>query len=212
MPLTDKDIAQDLLNAQKMSMQTFNTLAYESSNESLKRDVLSILQEEHLMHSQVFNYMNQRGWYEPRPADRNDVQILASKLANAVNVSNVGVGTQQWPGNINPGSFAYGGGIGTQGGGGYIGASPAGGYGGWPSTGFAGGYGGGVTSQVPNPMSISLPDTDQVRAQNVNFGGQLPFNQGFGTSVNWATAPGATGTGAGNYGQQGRLSEGIMRV
>lgn len=218
MPLTDKDIAQDLLNAQKMSTQTYNTLAYESSNENLKRDVLNILHEEHLMHTQVFNYMNQRGWYEPRPADRNDIQLLASKIANAVNVSGVGAGVgagagmgAQWGGGPTPGGYAYGGfGQPGGGGGGYMTASPTGGFSGWTGTG---------ATQVPNPMSVSLPESDQVRAQNVNYGGQQ--FAGGGGNVNWATGgtTGATGTGnfgsfgnLGNYGQQGRLSEGIMRI
>jgi spore coat protein F len=71
--LEDKDILNDLLLTEKHMTSSYDTYANESSCANLRQNLLSILKEEHEIQSQLFNEMNNRGWYPAKQANPADV-------------------------------------------------------------------------------------------------------------------------------------------
>ncbi|NLY53092.1 MAG: spore coat protein [Firmicutes bacterium] len=64
--LSDKEICQDLITTEKAIAGMYNTATFEASNHQL-RQVLSHIQQEEQDHAfQIFNYMQQKGWYQPQ--------------------------------------------------------------------------------------------------------------------------------------------------
>lgn len=81
MALTDKDMALDCLNTQKFGLSNFNLAAMECTDDALRRDLLTILQEEHQAQNQLFKLANQKGWYKVRSVDQNDLTNLWNKVS-----------------------------------------------------------------------------------------------------------------------------------
>jgi spore coat protein CotF len=81
-PLTDKEMLQDTLNSQKMIEYNYNTFANECVNPQLRNDFMNILRDEHDIAFNVFQEMSQRGWYQTKAADSNEVTMAKNKYAN----------------------------------------------------------------------------------------------------------------------------------
>jgi len=80
--LTDKEMLTDTLQSQKFIESNYNTYANECANKQLKDEFMNILREEHDMSYTVFQEMNQRGWYQTKVADANEVTQAKNKYAN----------------------------------------------------------------------------------------------------------------------------------
>ena len=78
--LQDQDIAADMLATQKATTAEFNMIALECTCPKLKKDVLSILNEEQGLQSNVFETMQQRGWYPTKPAQQQMVSEAIQKF------------------------------------------------------------------------------------------------------------------------------------
>jgi spore coat protein CotF len=79
--LSDQDIAQILLDCHKFSAQSLTTMALESTNPSLRNEVITALQST-LNHQQsIWQLMSHQGWYPTSVASHQDI----SQAQQAVN-------------------------------------------------------------------------------------------------------------------------------
>ncbi len=78
--LSDQVCAEDALSSQKFLMGNYNTAIYEAANPNLRADFLEIHRQEQEAAQKVFNFLNQRGWYRPSPADPKMISEARAKL------------------------------------------------------------------------------------------------------------------------------------
>ncbi|OPY58810.1 MAG: Coat F domain protein [Pelotomaculum sp. PtaU1.Bin035] len=77
--LDEKDRLTDSLITQKHIASGYNLAAAEASNTQLKDTFLNILKDEHLIQHEIFNEMSNHGWYQPKPANINDINQNMNK-------------------------------------------------------------------------------------------------------------------------------------
>lgn len=70
---TDQDLMGLILQSHKHLAESLNMCLLETANDQLRRDYQNILMETYDHHKQIWNVMNQRGWYSVRPANPQDV-------------------------------------------------------------------------------------------------------------------------------------------
>ncbi|WP_434640516.1 spore coat protein [Thermoanaerobacterium thermosaccharolyticum] len=78
--MTDKDIMMGVLSDYKLAVETLSHAAIEAANESLKRDFINALNSTFEEQKQVWNAINQRGWYSVKPAQMQDIQETKNKF------------------------------------------------------------------------------------------------------------------------------------
>ncbi|MDR2753661.1 MAG: spore coat protein [Oscillospiraceae bacterium] len=76
----DQEILTDMLGAQKQAAGSYNTFSAECTNQNLKNDMLNILRDEQSIQSGVFGEMHRRGWYQPQPAQQQQVDQTRTKF------------------------------------------------------------------------------------------------------------------------------------
>lgn len=67
--MDDRALANDCLTHQKYLSSSYATMATETANDALFNDVMKICQDEVQANHKLFNFMNQRGWYQVQAAD-----------------------------------------------------------------------------------------------------------------------------------------------
>lgn len=77
--LDEKDRLTDSLITQKYIASGYNLAAAESANSQLMDAFIGILRDEHQIHHEIFNEMKNRGWYQPKAANMNDVSQNMNK-------------------------------------------------------------------------------------------------------------------------------------
>lgn len=69
--LNEKDALQDMLESEKQLMSLYTTALFEGSTKSVRNNfstnLLGVAENQYL----IFNQMNTRGYYEPKPANKN---------------------------------------------------------------------------------------------------------------------------------------------
>jgi len=81
--LTDKDVLTDALATQKYATANYNLFANECANAELRSQVIDLLNDEHLIQSDLFTQMNKRGWYPVPQAECQKIQQAIEKFQNA---------------------------------------------------------------------------------------------------------------------------------
>ena len=81
MKMTDQDVANDILNNYKLLASSLNTYITESQNDTLRNDYIKILQETYHAQKQIFDLMNQKGWYQVKPADLSEIAKAQNEYA-----------------------------------------------------------------------------------------------------------------------------------
>ena len=81
--LQDQDILETVLNETKHMATSLNQYILESANEELRRDYMVVLGEVYGRQKQVYDLMQQKGYYNPKPAQQQDIAELQNKLAQA---------------------------------------------------------------------------------------------------------------------------------
>lgn len=79
--LTDQDIAQSVLKDEKFLCGMINTSILEASSENLRRDWTTCLQNSYRMQKQIFDAMNQKGWYSPVKADMQQISQAQNQFS-----------------------------------------------------------------------------------------------------------------------------------
>jgi spore coat protein CotF len=76
----DKEYLDDSLASQKLISDNYNTFANECVNPTLRNDFMNILSDEHKIQSEIFTEMQNRGWYQVKPADQQAVSQAKQKF------------------------------------------------------------------------------------------------------------------------------------
>ncbi|MCR3922543.1 MAG: spore coat protein [Firmicutes bacterium] len=79
--LTDQDIAQCLLKDEKFMCTMINSSILEASNDNLRRDWSNCLQSSYQAQKQIFDTMQQKGWYSPAKADIQQVSQAQNQFS-----------------------------------------------------------------------------------------------------------------------------------
>ncbi len=80
--LTDKDIVNVLLKDHKLAASSFTNLVLESSNQFLRNDATNILTKTFQHQKQIFDLMNQKGWYSTQNASQQEISRAQQEITN----------------------------------------------------------------------------------------------------------------------------------
>lgn len=83
--MKEKEMVNDALASQKYLTSSYNTAATEATNSQLRQDFRNILSDEHKYQEQLFNIMNQKGWYNPAQADQEQLNQAQTKYTQMQN-------------------------------------------------------------------------------------------------------------------------------
>lgn len=78
--MSEQEILTDLLTSEKHLTSTVNTFITESTCVNLRQDLKNILTEEHSIHENLYNIMNQKGWYPTSDAEAQEVQKVKGRF------------------------------------------------------------------------------------------------------------------------------------
>lgn len=71
--MNDRDRLNDALSTEKYLLESINTACWEASHSQLNQDLLTILNETHQCHRQLFDLMFQKGWYKLEAANQQQL-------------------------------------------------------------------------------------------------------------------------------------------
>ena len=77
----DRDILQLALNESKHTAEALNTFILETSNEQLRRDYMTVLGDVYNQQKQVFDLMQQKGFYSVENATSQQLAQAQSKFS-----------------------------------------------------------------------------------------------------------------------------------
>ena len=77
--MSEQEILTDLLTSEKHLTSTVNTFITESTCSNLRQNLKTILDEEHSIHENLYNIMNQKGWYPTSDAEAQEVQKVKGR-------------------------------------------------------------------------------------------------------------------------------------
>lgn len=78
--LTDRDIMQLILDQHKLSAKVLTDFVIESSTPALRHECQNALNNTLNHQRQIWETMHQRGWYQPQPANPQDVAMAQRSL------------------------------------------------------------------------------------------------------------------------------------
>lgn len=77
--LSEQEIMTDLLTSEKQVISAYNTGITETSCPNLRQHLSKCLTDTQEIQFQIFNSMQQRGWYQTKPSPMQDVQNAKNK-------------------------------------------------------------------------------------------------------------------------------------
>jgi spore coat protein CotF len=80
--ISDRDIMQICLNESKHLATSLNIYIQEAANEQLRRDYMSILGEVYSQEKQLYDYMQQKGYYNVKNASPQDISQAQGKFSS----------------------------------------------------------------------------------------------------------------------------------
>lgn len=81
MQISDRDILQVCLNESKHLASSLNIYIQEATSEQLRRDYMTILGDVYSQEKQIYDYMQQKGYYNVKNASPQDISQVQSKFA-----------------------------------------------------------------------------------------------------------------------------------
>ena len=81
-PLTDQELAFDLLYHEKALMANISSEVVEGSQPGLRDVMNDMFMQMGQDQLQIFQVMNSRGWYQLKPAQPQDIQTAKQKYQN----------------------------------------------------------------------------------------------------------------------------------
>ncbi|WP_245824098.1 spore coat protein [Sporomusa malonica] len=79
--LSDRELLQLALNETKLTAASVNTFALEASSDTLRRDYLTVLGDVHNQEKQIFDLMQQKGYYNVKNANPQEIAQAKSKFS-----------------------------------------------------------------------------------------------------------------------------------
>lgn len=81
--MQDKELMDDMLTAEKHAAINYSMFANECSTEGVRTDVMNILNDQHKLQAEIFDFMSGRGWYAPEEAETQKIEKAKQKFMNA---------------------------------------------------------------------------------------------------------------------------------
>lgn len=78
----DQDILQLVLNESKHTAEAINTYILEATNEQLRKDYMTVLGDVYMQQKQIFDVMQQKGFYNVENATAQQITKAQSKISN----------------------------------------------------------------------------------------------------------------------------------
>lgn len=79
MNLTEQEIMNDVLSSEKQIISAYGTFLAESTCENLRSEMAKIINDKQQIQFEIFDTMKQKGWYNVKNANLNDVQTASQK-------------------------------------------------------------------------------------------------------------------------------------
>ncbi|HWR41657.1 spore coat protein [Sporomusa sp.] len=79
--VSDRELLQLALNETKYTAVAVNAFALEAADDTLRRDYLTILGDVHNQEKQIFDLMQQKGYYNVKNANPQDISQVKSKFS-----------------------------------------------------------------------------------------------------------------------------------
>ncbi len=79
--LSERDILQVVLNETKHMSESLNTYILEATDEKLRRDYMTVLGDLYSQEKQVFDLMQQQGYYNVKNANPQDIAQAKNKFS-----------------------------------------------------------------------------------------------------------------------------------
>jgi len=76
----DKDLITDVLMTEKSLCATYNTAVTEAATSNVREGFKNILNEQLDIQNDIFNTMNQKGWYNVQQADQNNINTIKTQF------------------------------------------------------------------------------------------------------------------------------------
>jgi len=80
--LTEQEIMNDALSSEKQIISAYGTFLAESTCENLRQEMAKIINDKQQIQYEIFDTMKQKGWYNVKNANLNDVQTATQKYQN----------------------------------------------------------------------------------------------------------------------------------
>jgi len=80
--LTEQEMMNDALSSEKQIISAYGTFLAESTCENLRQEMAKIINDKQQIQYEIFDIMKQKGWYNVKNANMNDVQMAAQKFQN----------------------------------------------------------------------------------------------------------------------------------
>ncbi|MGI6085060.1 MAG: spore coat protein [Acetivibrionales bacterium] len=77
--LTEQEIMNDALSSEKQIISAYGAFLAESTCENLRSEMSKIINDKQQIQFEIFDAMRQKGWYNVKNANLNDVQTTAQK-------------------------------------------------------------------------------------------------------------------------------------
>lgn len=77
---TEQEMMNDALSSEKQMISAYGTFLSESTCENLRSELTKIINDKQQIQFQIFDAMKQKGWYNVKNANMNDVQTAAQKF------------------------------------------------------------------------------------------------------------------------------------
>lgn len=81
--LSERELLQLVLNETKHTAAAVNTFALESSSDTLRRDYLTILGDVHNAEKQIYDVMQQKGYYNVKNASPQEIAQVQSQFSQS---------------------------------------------------------------------------------------------------------------------------------
>ncbi|MGE5614199.1 MAG: spore coat protein [Bacillota bacterium] len=81
MRLSDKEIAQTLLNEHKLFATSLTNLVLESTNPALRNDAAGLLSRTFQHQKNIFELMMQKGWYSVQQANQQEISMAKQEVS-----------------------------------------------------------------------------------------------------------------------------------
>lgn len=79
--MTDKEYMEDVLLTAKTLMSVYHYATQEASTESLHNQFKTNMNEAIAMEHEIYNAMQQKGWYPQQQADQQQIQQVKTKFS-----------------------------------------------------------------------------------------------------------------------------------
>lgn len=83
--MQEKEIMTDLLTVEKLLAWNYSTFATECATQSVRTDVMNLLNDQHKLQSEIFDLMASKGWYPTEPAEQQKIDKAKQKLMSQGN-------------------------------------------------------------------------------------------------------------------------------